>query len=218
MTSPSVEELAGRSYADYATDVMRDRIITLDIPPGTPINDDLIGKELGLGRTPVREAIKRLEAEHLVVIYPRRGTFAAGTDITELAHITELRVLLEPLAAERAARVASSEDRARLRDLAHRLTEVDSASFTEMMRCDLEVHRLVYTTSGNPHLEELLIRYDNLATRIWCLVADRLSNVGDHIAEHIELLELIAAGEGELAAKAAREHVESFDRMIRSTI
>src|SRR3954451_16692542 len=91
------------SLADRAYVAIRDRLIMLDIRPGDPIDDDELAKALGVGRTPVREALKRLEGDRLVVSYPRRGAFATGMDISDLAPISEIRAQLEPLAARRAA-------------------------------------------------------------------------------------------------------------------
>lgn len=219
-SAPNPDELRGRSFAEYATSVLRDRLIVLDIPPGTPINDEHIGHELGIGRTPVREALKRLESEHLVTVYPRRGTFASPVDITDLAAITEMRAQLEPLAASRAARYASSAMRAAMRELASRLSDVDvtGLSPTTLMRYDIEVHRSIYAANGNPHLQEDLLKYDNLATRIWCLVLERLPDVGSHIGEHVELLRTIVEGRADEAAALALEHVTGFERLIRSVI
>jgi len=172
----NAEELGGLTLADYATNVLRDRLIVTDIPPGTPMNDELLGRELGIGRTPVREAIKRLESEHLVSIYPRRGTFAAMVDITDLAEIAEIRGQLEPLAASRAATFASESARSAMLNLASTLESLDLAASdtATLMRYDLEVHRSIYAANGNKHLEGVLVKYDNLATRIWCMVIDRL--------------------------------------------
>ena len=61
------------------------------------------------------------------------------------------------------------------------------------MRWDLRVHRAIYRATGNPHLEDVLVRYDNLATRIFCLFLDRLPTVASHVGEHTELLRTIAA-------------------------
>jgi DNA-binding GntR family transcriptional regulator len=94
---------AGELMADRAYAEMRDRIVTLRIPPGSPIDEDALGKELAMGRTPVREAIKRLSLENLVTVFPRRGTFASEINITDLAHIADVRVQLEAHAAYRAA-------------------------------------------------------------------------------------------------------------------
>jgi DNA-binding GntR family transcriptional regulator len=96
------ESVSG-SLAERAYFAVRGRLLTLAIPPGAPIQEDRLCSELGLGRTPVREAIKRLEAEHLVVVYPRRGTFATEIDISDHALVADVRRHLESMAAERAA-------------------------------------------------------------------------------------------------------------------
>ena len=100
---------ADLSLAEQAYRQLRDRLIMLEIRPGDPINDGALAAELGVGRTPVREALKRLESDHLVVSYPRRGTFATIVDITELADVSEIRELLEPHAARRAAKTAKPD-------------------------------------------------------------------------------------------------------------
>src|SRR5690349_5503955 len=99
----------------------------LEIRPGDPLNDDRLAAELGTGRTPVREALKRLEGDRLVVAYPRRGTFATAVDITDLANLSEVRLNLEPLAARSAARNAGSVDRAELSRLGGRIAALDPA-------------------------------------------------------------------------------------------
>src|SRR4029453_11610810 len=106
---------AGKSLADVAYASIRDRLLMLDIKPGDLLNDEDLAKDLGVGRTPVREALKRLELDRLVVSYPRRGTFATRVEVTDLGFISEIRTQLEPLAAARAARVATESMRERLR-------------------------------------------------------------------------------------------------------
>jgi DNA-binding GntR family transcriptional regulator len=173
-----------------------------------------------MGRTPVREALKRLESDRLVVSYSRRGTFATGMDIADLAHVSEIRVQLEPLAARRAAERAPRATRTELADLAARVQEIDIARTgrAELMRWDLTVHRAIYRAANNPHLEDVLIRYDNLATRIFCLFLDRLPTVDEHVREHVDLLRAIAAGNADRAEELAREHVLGFERTIRAVI
>jgi DNA-binding GntR family transcriptional regulator len=212
---------APASLADRAYIAIRDQLIMLDIRPSEPIDDDVLAKSLGMGRTPVREALKRLEGDRLVVSYPRRGTFATGMDIADLAHISEIRVQLEPLAARRAADRAPRTTRAELGELASQIEALDiaQADRTEVMRWDLTVHRAIYQAANNPHLEDVLIRYDNLATRIHCLFLDRLSTVDMQVvAEHVELLRAIAAGDADRADHLAREHVLGFERAVRAVI
>ncbi len=215
-----LDSTAPMSLADKAYVAIRDRLIMLAIRPGDPINDDDLAQDLGVGRTPVREALKRLEVDRLVVSYPRRGTFATGMDISDLAHISEIRAQLEPLAARRAAERAARIGHAELEELATRIEHLDVGRVdrTELMRWDLAVHRAIYRAAGNPHLEDVLIRYDNLATRIHCMFLDRLSTVDVHVREHVDLLRAIAAGDADRADDLAREHVLGFEQAIRAVI
>jgi DNA-binding GntR family transcriptional regulator len=208
------------SLSEQAYRNLRDQLIMLEIRPGDAINDSALAASLGIGRTPVREALKRLESDHLVVSYPRRGTFATRVDFTELADISEIRQLLEPLAARRAARNASAPMRARLRDLAADIarSQPSNSDQHDLMRFDIAVHRQIYAAAGNSHLEDVLIRYDNLATRIWCLVLDKIPSVAGHITEHVNLLHAISDGDGELSAALALGHVTNFEKTIRTVL
>ncbi len=208
------------SQAESAYRQLRDKLIMLEIRPGEPINDGQLATQLGFGRTPVREAIKRLEVDHLVVSYPRRGTFVTNVDFTELADVSEIRELLEPLAARRAAVRASAAMRRELLEVAETIAALDPASgeSRDLMRYDLTVHRLIYKAAANPHLEDTLIRYDNLATRIWCLVLDKVPSVSGHITEHVDLLKAVAAGDAGKAGELALHHVTSFEETIRKVL
>ena len=208
------------SLADRAYEAILDRLILLDIRPGEPLSDDALAQDLGTGRTPVREALKQLESDRLVVAYPRRGTFATTVDITDLAFISEIRTELEPLAATRAAQSATAVTRVQLAELAKDVAnlETDVTDQRELIRRDVFVHREIYRASGNPYLEDILVRQDNLATRIWCLFIDRLPDLGSHVGEHSKLLEAIAAGAADKAAQLALEHVTNFDAAIRAVV
>jgi DNA-binding GntR family transcriptional regulator len=207
------------SMAEQAYHAIRDQLIMLDIAPGAPINEQALALELGMGRTPVRESLKKLELDHLVVSYPRRGTFATQVDITDLATVSEMRVVLEPLAARRAAQ-SRPESRAALSDKADQIAEMDLARISNraLMEYDLDVHRLIYGATGNAHLEETLVRLDNLATRIWCLVLDRLPTIGDHVQEHVGLLRAIAHGLPDQAADLALAHTTHFELSVREVL
>lgn len=213
-------DTAKRSLADVAYERIRDRLLVLDIKPGDLLNDDELGKDLGVGRTPVREALKRLELDRLVVSYPRRGTFATRVEVTDLALISEIRTQLEPLAASRAARVASASTREQLREIVHAVESFDAgaASVVELLRLDISVHRGIYAAAANPHLEDVLIRYDNLSTRIWCMVLDRLPDLTQHVNEHVDLLRAVIDGDEERAADLARRHVIGFERAVREAL
>src|SRR5947209_1630292 len=190
---PARELLADRAY-----DELRDQIVTLRIAPGAPIDEDQVGEELGMGRTPVREAIKRLALENLVSVFPRRGTFASEINITDLAQISDVRVQLEGHAAYRAAQRITPEQRSELDGLLDALAHSDGAD-GDLMVLDADVHRFVHRCANNPYLEQTLSRYFNLSLRIWYLVLDRLPHVGARVHEHVEVLSAIASGEAERA-------------------
>jgi DNA-binding GntR family transcriptional regulator len=206
--------LADRAYTE-----LRDRIVTLRIAPGEPIDEDLLGGELGIGRTPVREAIKRLALENLVTVYPRRGTFASEINITDLAYISDVRAQLEGLAAQRAAEHAGPAQRAEAEDLIDELQRSRGSDDTAgLMALDTRVHRFIYESAGNPFLEETLGRYFNLSLRIWYLVLDRLPHLFARVHEHESLLRAIADGDAERARAIVGEHIATFDDEIRSVL
>ena len=210
---------AGELMADRAYAEMRDRIVTLRIPPGSPIDEDALGKELEMGRTPVREAIKRLSLENLVTVFPRRGTVASEINITDLAHIADVRVQLERHAAYRAAERIGAAQQPQLEALLDELDRSDAmADPRELVGLDTRVHRFVYQCADNPYLEETLDRYLNLSLRIWHLVIDRLPNLSARVQEHRELLTAIRDGEADRARTIAGDHVVTFEREIRNVL
>ena len=207
------ELLADRAYA-----ALRDRIVALRIAPGEPINEDALGRELDMGRTPVREAIKRLALENLVTVFPRRGTFASEINITDLAHISDVRQQLEGHAAYRAAQRLTNARRVGREALGARSAAADGAPRDEQMELDADIHRFVHRCTANPYLEETLARYFNLSLRIWYLVLDRLPHLAERVREHRALLEAIRDGEADRARAMAAEHVGTFATEIRSVL
>jgi DNA-binding GntR family transcriptional regulator len=206
--------LADRAYVE-----LRDRLVTLQIKPGEPIDEEALGIELEMGRTPIREAIKRLALENLVTVFPRRGTFASEINITDLAHITEVRLVLEGQAAYRAAERITESQRAELLELLQELRESrGSEDLPGLMALDTRVHRFVYRLSGNPFLEETLYRYFNLSLRIWYLVIDRLPHMFQRVHEHEPLLQAITERNPDLARDIVAGHVSTFESEIRSVL
>jgi DNA-binding GntR family transcriptional regulator len=207
---------AGGLLADRAYVELRDQIVTLAIPPGAPINEESIGRDLDIGRTPVREAIKRLALENLVAVYPRRGTFATEINITDLAHISDVRVELEGHAAYRAAQRLTPSQREELEQM---LARLDGSGDPEtLMRLDAAVHRFVYRCAGNPYLRDTLERYLNLSLRIWHLALGRLPHLPERVHEHVALLRAIRDGEADRARTIAADHVAKFEDEIRGVL
>lgn len=130
-----------------------------------------------------------------------------------------MRLALEPVAAARAAVAATPDLRRLMADKIDELNVSDIPSnWRDLIAFDLEVHRLIYRSGGNPHLEETLVRLDNLATRIWCLYLERLPTVAEHVLEHVGLLQAIHDRRAEQAADLARAHVRHFDASIRQLL
>ena len=210
------------SLAEQAYLALRDRLIMLEIAPGEPLQEGRIAEELGVGRTPVREAIKHLELDHLVVTYPRRGTFATTVDITALAAITQVRAALEPVAVRAAAANQDPSARAALTEALHSLdaleAEPEAADPRHALQVDVGVHRAIYRACGNVYLAETLLRLDNLSTRIWCVAMHRLPGLTSHVTELREMLDAMLAGDDDRAAELVAQHVAEFESSIRTVL
>jgi DNA-binding GntR family transcriptional regulator len=212
---PSDESPAGdrRTLAERAYISLRDMIVTLRMPPGSPIHEERLSQTLGVGRTPVREAIKRLEAEGLVAIYPRRGTFVTEINITDHGLIAEVRRVLEGQAAASAVDRATTAEREELVALAARAGGAVTGH-EDLMRLDTDIHRALYRCTHNKYLAGTLAEYYNLTLRIWYLFLPRLSAMSEHIAEHGPLVERIVAGDAEGARALAIDHVTHFEEAV----
>ena len=204
-----------RLFAERAYHELRDRIVTLRLPPGTVLREDALMRELKIGRTPLREAVKRLALENLVAVQPRRGTFVAPIEASDIVHITEIRAELEGYAAELAALRMSAETRTLAQAL---LDEVDHLSRLDdpdgLMRFDERIHRFIWEASGNPYLIATLERYFTLSLRVWYLVLDRVPGLGHAVHDQARLLEALLDRDGARARTIMREHVLAFQREI----
>jgi DNA-binding GntR family transcriptional regulator len=206
-----------RSLYEIAYAEIRDMLITTRIPPGAPVREDQLTRELGVGRTPVREAIKRLESERLVNVFPRRGVFATEVQLRDLALLTEVRVHLEGQAAFLAATRANAGQRAELRALLE-AADARGEVVTDQIGFDIAVHRTVYRSAGNAYLEATLTQYYNLILRIWHVFIDRLPEMTGHVGELTPVLESILAGEEDGARKLMIDHIKGFERAVLSVL
>lgn len=214
---PRPQIQAPGSLSDRAYREIRDGIIRLEYQPGTPLAEEELMQQLSLGRTPVREAIKRLALESLVDIYPRRGTFVSEIQITDLAAISEVRREIEGYAAKLAAkRFDPNVDGELLSDLKDSFGQLDPTDMDDLMRVDAEVHRFVYRAARNHYLEDTLTRYYNLSFRIWRLAMTMQRQIEFSVTEHLSLLEAVEAGDGQLARQTACQHVVDFEAEMRA--
>lgn len=208
-----------RPLAERAYTAIRKRIISLEISPGAPIYEERLMRELGVGRTPIREAVKRLALQNLVTVYPHRGTFASDIKIADLAHIFDVRGILEAHAAYRATERCTRTHLATLQELRTRLaTDHAHGDRDKLMTDDADVHRFIYRCASNPYLESTLDTYLNLGLRLCYLVVDRWSELPDEIASHHALLDAVEAGDAERAGTLMREHIENCARSIEKAL
>ena len=197
---------------------IRDRIVCLEMPPGSVVKEARLREELDIGRTPIREALQRLAQENLVKSIPHRGTFVTDVNITDLARITEVRIVLEAHAARLAAARLSAPDRDSFTVLLEVLGDGPSLDQRELMRLDQQIHRQIYKAARNPFLEATLERYFNLSLRLWYLVLDREIGLREALIEHMELLRAILAGDPDRAEDSMRRHVINFEQEIRKAL
>jgi DNA-binding GntR family transcriptional regulator len=202
------------SLADQAYHAIRGLIVSLELAPGAVIDERQLVERLAIGRTPVREALRRLAQERLVEVYPRRGMFVSGVDVRELARLSEVREVLEPEAARLAAERATDADR---RELGALLVELDTAG-GELMALDERIHRAVYRAAHNDLLEATLEQYYVLALRIWSMALDRAHDLEEAVEEHRALLEAIRSGDAERAADTMRAHVQNFEQAMHRVL
>jgi DNA-binding GntR family transcriptional regulator len=202
------------SLADKAYHEIRGLIVALELAPGAVIDERELIERLEIGRTPVREALRRLSHEGLVEVYPRRGMFVTGVDVRELARLSEVRGVLEPEAARLAAERATDVDRA---ELAALLAELDAGG-SELMGLDERIHRAVYRAAHNDLLEATLEQYYVLALRIWSIALDRAHELEEAVEAHRALLQAIQAGDGDRAADTMRAHVQDFEQAMHRVL
>jgi DNA-binding GntR family transcriptional regulator len=213
-----VDDASARSQGERAYLLIRDRIITLKLAPGSVIEETRLREDLGLGRTPIREALQRLAHENLVTFVPHRGTFVCDINLTDLHRLTELRVELEGYAARLAAERASARDRAVMEALMAELDGIDEADVDNLMRLDQRIHRQVYEATRNAFLQATLEETFNLSLRIWFLGLDRGVRLKQAVEEHRQLLQAIVSRDGEKAESVMRRHVAGFEEAIRKVL
>jgi len=209
---------APRSQSEEAYLRIRDRIVSLDLAPGSVVNEARLQQELAIGRTPIREALQRLAHEKLVHSVPHRGTFVTDVKITDLARITEVRVVLEGHAARLAAERCTAADRAALNELLASLKARRAMDQRELMRMDQQIHRQIYRSARNSFLESTLERYFNLSLRLWFLVLDHEVRLRAAVEEHVDLVEAVLGGDGDRAEAIMRRHVTGFEHEIRKAL
>jgi len=213
-----LENGSARSQGERAYLLIRDQIITLKLAPGSVIEEARLREELGLGRTPIREALQRLAHENLVSFIPHRGTFVCDINLTDLHRLTEVRVELEGYAARLAADRAGAADRTLMKALIGELEKIDESDTHSLMRLDQRIHRQVYQATRNAFLQSMLEESFNLSLRIWFLGLDRGIRLKEAVEEHRRLLDAIVSRDAGQAEAVMRQHVTGFEQAIRKVL
>jgi len=204
--------------AEQAYELLKEKIITTRLKPGTMIEEAVLVNDLGLGRTPVREALKRLEAERLVVVLPRRGMYVAEVTLAELRELEEVRIPLETLSARLAVqRITPSQ----LDELERLLVDVsslppnDGSASERSLEMDRRLHELVWRASNNSLLEVECARLFNLSLRMWYMLVDRLEPSDLHEEVFGEILAAAKDKDEQRAEDAILKHILLFGDSIR---
>jgi DNA-binding GntR family transcriptional regulator len=211
LTSSHSRRASATSQSGEAYRLIKEQIITLELPPAAVLDEAKLMADLGLGRTPIREALQRLALENLVVILPRRGTIVADLNMSDLQKIFEIRVDLELLAVRLAAQRAMPAQIATMEALFAGADELlQCSSNRELIRLDHEAHRLLAQAAHNEFLEETLERLYNHVLRLWYVSLHRVQRLREAIEEHREIITLIKTGDSESAAQIMRTHIAEF--------
>jgi DNA-binding GntR family transcriptional regulator len=217
VTRQPIRAVAGPNglIADRAYAGLRDLIVTLRLPPGSALREDELMRDLGLGRTPLREAVKRLALEGLVEVRPRSGTYVTEVEAHDIVHIAEVRAELEAQAARLAAKRMDDDLRAAAGRLDAELVAIEGTTgIGTYMALDERVHRFVWEAASNPYLLDALERLWALSLRIWHLVLERVAALPAAVDEQRALLDALVAGDTRRAGARMREHVQAFEREI----
>ncbi len=194
------------------------KIVTLDLPPGSVVDEASLQDELELGRTPIREALKRLSWEKLVTIAPRRGIFVTDIAIGDLQHLLELRIAMEGLAARLAAQRGSQTHWKRMEAVMQRLAATDISNHDAIFDADEAFHHLLYRASENLFLVDQLTVIYTLTKRLWYFVVAETGIVEGSVAEHSAILEALRNRNGDAAARELAHHIQHLQARMQPLI
>jgi len=207
-----------RLASEEAYQQIKDKIITLELEPASVIDEQALMEKLSLGRTPIREALQRLDAENLVHIVPRRGMFVADISITDLQKIFEVRTILAGFCARLAAQRITPNQIAQIETVLQGLEHVHSGDSRQLMEIDRRFQRAMYQAAGNEILAETLDRLYDQSLRIWYLVLHRLGDVRDAIEQHREVADAVKAGDCARAERLIQQHIVEFQQRIKAVL
>jgi DNA-binding GntR family transcriptional regulator len=211
--------LCGETLSEKAYRALEEEIVTLRIPPGTVVSEAILSRRLGVGRTPVREALQRLAREGLVVIMPRRGIVVSGIDPLRQLRLLEARREIERFLARSAAKRALPVQRARFSEIAAGMDEAaHRADDIAFMRLDRAFNLLVLDSAGNEFAASAMSLMNGLSRRFWYVHYKQVADLPLAARLHAAIARAIADGEADAAGEHSDALVDYIQAFARATI
>jgi len=201
-----------------AYELIWEQITTLELAPGMQINDQKLAEQLDMGLVPVREALRLLAHDHLVIITPRHGLYVADVDIPDLEQLSEMRLPLEALSARFAAQRATPDDLVVLKALRQEQAAVSPEDSKRLFDVDHKFHQAVAQAAKNKYLAQTLERLFGQSRRLWYLVLPHMGYLPAAVKKHLDLVGAIEAGDADLAAQVMYDHVKEFYDRVHETL
>jgi len=201
-----------------AYEQIRERITTLELEPGSVINEQLLAEELEMGLAPVREALKLLVHDNLVVITPRHGLYVSDVNAPDLEQLSELRLSLEGLSARLAAQRATEDDIVILEALRQEQAGTPADDRRRLFDIDHKFHQAVARAAHNKYMADSLERLFGLSQRLWYLALPELGFLPTAVEQHLDLVQAIKNGDGDEAERIMRAHVGEFYAQVREVL
>ena len=209
----------GETLTDRAYTALEEMIVRLELKPGSAVSEAEVSARLGIGRTPVREALQRLARERLVTILPRRSIIVSEIDVRRQLRLLELRREVERLVARSAARRASDAERARFGALATAFEasarDNDDIAF---MRVDREFNELCVAAARNEFAAGAMRLTHALSRRFWFLHYKQAADMPLTATLHADIARAIAAGDQDAAARALDRLLDTIEAFTRATV
>ena len=209
-------ETEGASQAQMAYRILEEMIVTLKLPPGSKISEKALNRSLGLGRTPLREALQRLAIEGTVKILPRSGVIVSDIELGDQLGMIEVRRALEKIIAGRAARLALEDERRRFSQLALDFERAgDSNDESIFIETDREFNTLITATAQNKYVAYAIGPIEAQTRRFWYLHFKRFGDLPHVAALHAAICRVVAANDepgARLASDRLLDYVEEYTR------
>lgn len=208
-----------RSLTAQAYERIEELIVKLDLQPGTAISEAELSARLGIGRTPVREALQRLAREHLVQILPQRGVLVSELDIKRQLRLLEVRREVERMVARCAARRATDAERKQFAELAREFNAAARTNDqTRFMRADKTFNDLSLKVARNEFAAGAMGLMHGLSRRFWFMHHRQADDTDSMASLHGRLARAIADGDEAAAAKALDALIDHNESFTRSTV